>query len=62
MVARPPEPTTARVPLRPYPCPRCDRYLFSSNAERGIARQHCRNCRRWLLIDLATGREAREVA
>lgn len=54
--------TESRAALREYVCPRCGRYLFSTEiGKTGPIRQKCHGsqCRRWLWLDLATGKELR---
>lgn len=52
--------TDRRTPLREYACPRCGRYLFSTeDGKSGPIRQNCRGCRRWLILDLSTGKETK---
>lgn len=52
---------TGRAPLRDYKCPRCGSFLFATSApESGLMRVKCKgaqDCRRWVVIDLATGKE-----
>lgn len=54
----------ARGTMRDIRCPRCGGYLGKTTATAGLELRYCRNseCRKWRLIDVATGREATVAA